>query len=688
MRVTRRLTVVPPILALSALLAVAGCFTELKRPRPKDADVTPSEASVPGPDAQADQAAPSIDGWNDVPVASTGGVIGSAGGSAGRPSDGPVGSGGFAGAVGSGGVAGLGGGAGASGGGAGLGGGAGGGTVTDAPVDQKTPGPVGSACATASDCALGNCIDGVCCATACADCNACANALTGKADGTCAPVLTGRDPHEACADETASNECGNDGTCDGAGACRKVSTSHVCEPGTCTGNAYTPASTCDGRGACTIPTPEDCGSFQCAAATGCLKSCTSQTDCSTTSYCKITSGTTGTCTAKNPNGTPATQGFECTSGIVADGVCCNKACTGCSACSGAPLTGAPAGTCSFVLDGQIAHNACTASGVTCGLDGKCDGAGACRSTPKQGESCNDPANKCVTGRVCQSGACTAGTTTTCPPSTLQCRGAGTCDPATGSCAYPWALDGASCTDNNSCTNDVCQGGSCVSTQIPCNNPPACKQSTTCSGGTCSYTQSVADGTVDYKCPSEKQFCVGGQCAQCISDAQCTSVRRSCDPSTHQCVCMKPSSGNLLKNPGFDGSLANWTAGIYSSYSTIDSDGCPESGSVYINGSSDSDPYQCIPDVKPGKQYYVGLRSRGGNPGGMIRIYYFTGAGCTGTQTSTDDPFHFPTPPDNTTWVSLSGGFTPPSDTASARFAVWAWDQWLDQMYVNPDGQWF
>jgi hypothetical protein len=152
--------------------------------------------------------------------------------------------------------------------------------------------------------------------------------------------------------------------------------------------------------------------------------------------------------------------------------------------------------------------------------------------------------------------------------------------------------------------------------------------------------------------------------------------------------MLPSSGNLLKNPGFNGALTNWTTGVYSSYSTVDSDGCPESGSVYISGSSDSDPYQCISTVTPGRQYYVGLRSRGGVPGGMIRIYYFTGAGCTGTQTTTDDPFHFATPPDNTTWVSYSGGFVPPAGTASARFAVWAWDQWLDQMYVNTDGQWF
>lgn len=744
-------------LFLAGTLVLPACFHDLKR---RD-DGSAGRGGVFGPDARTDGVPITVpfdgdmdilgarddrDGIADGSSSASGGAGGSDVGTAVLvdASDVPLAAGG-SGGIGSGGISGGG------SGGVSLGGtsGSGGSSVpADAPVDQKQSSVPGTPCTGNGDCTSGVCLDGICCSGPCSGCNACANTLTGASDGTCAPVLAGKHARGICKDETATDECGNDGTCDGAGACRKVGTSHVCKQASCTAaGVFTPKSTCDGAGKCKTPATEDCAPFQCGAD-GCLKSCTKNDDCNTsTSYCRITSGTTGTCTAKNPNGTSAAQGYECTSGIVADGVCCDQACTGCRACSGSPLTSAPAGQCSNVVAGQVAHTACTASGTTCGLDGKCDGAGSCRYSPAEGSSCDDPANLCITGRVCQSHTCTAGTTkactapsechtttgATCTPATGQCSypnasngssctgdgslcsthacqsgaciataktctsapechttSGASCDSATGQCVYPNATSGSSCTgDGNVCSTHACQGGSCVATPILCNNPPACKVSTTCSAGQCNYTQNAQDGTTDSKCTSGP-YCLSGNCVQCLSDAQCnTGLRRSCDPSTHKCVCALPSSGNLLRNPGFNGSLANWTAGVYASYSTIDADGCPESGSVYINGSSDSDPYQCISPVTPGRQYYVGLRSRGGIPGGMIRIYYFSGAGCTGTQmASTDDPFHFSTPPDNTTWVSYSGGFSPPAGAASARFAVWAWDQWLDQMYVNTDGQWF
>jgi hypothetical protein len=52
---------------------------------------------------------------------------------------------------------------------------------------------VGSACTDDSGCDAGNCVDRVCCESACAGCNACAAELTGKSNGICAPVLAGQD---------------------------------------------------------------------------------------------------------------------------------------------------------------------------------------------------------------------------------------------------------------------------------------------------------------------------------------------------------------------------------------------------------------------------------------------------------------------------------------------------------------
>src|SRR5581483_1274449 len=53
----------------------------------------------------------------------------------------------------------------------------------------------GAACTAGSQCMSGDCVDGVCCESACtAACNACSSVKTGMADGHCAPVTAGTDP--------------------------------------------------------------------------------------------------------------------------------------------------------------------------------------------------------------------------------------------------------------------------------------------------------------------------------------------------------------------------------------------------------------------------------------------------------------------------------------------------------------
>jgi len=268
-------------------------------------------------------------------------------------------------------------------------------------TDGSAARPVGAACSISDDCALGNCIDGVCCEGDCTGCKACAAKLTGKSDGTCAPVVGGQDPHNQCDDLTATNQCGTDGACDGSGECRKVSSSHVCAAASCTGSTFKPVATCDGAGACNTPMTESCGTYPCAT-TGCAKTCSSQADCSGTSYCKITSGTSGTCMAKNPNGTLASSAFECSSNVVADGVCCDMACTGCRACSGAPLTGGVAGQCLNVV---------ASSSKSCPPASPCKFASACSAegcTVQQNFQDGSPDPTCASGKpYCFSGGCVA-----------------------------------------------------------------------------------------------------------------------------------------------------------------------------------------------------------------------------------------------------------------------------------------
>jgi hypothetical protein len=82
----------------------------------------------------------------------------------------------------------------------------------DAPPGTPDAGTLanGEACALGTECTSTFCVDSFCCDMACAgECAACDGALTGAADGMCAPVTAGTDP---------DNDCGGT-TCTAAGVC-------------------------------------------------------------------------------------------------------------------------------------------------------------------------------------------------------------------------------------------------------------------------------------------------------------------------------------------------------------------------------------------------------------------------------------------------------------------------------------
>jgi hypothetical protein len=284
-------------------------------------------------------------------------------------SDGGAGAGGEGGS----GTGGIGGGTGGTGGGAG---GAGGGSGK----------PDGQACSGPAQCASGFCIDGVCCNSACAGtCQACN--VSGRL-GTCSPATAGtRDT--ACAEE-AVKTCGLDGTCDGAGACRKYPAGTVCIPGICAGNSVSGAGSCDGRGTCQSGTTVTCGAYACAAGT-CKTACTSNGDCTSPSTCAG-----GKCGVWKAVGQACAAATECASGNCVDGACCSA--PSCGACFTCNLLGA-AGSCKPVPAGTPEpHGMCVAQAVTtCGLDGTCNGSGACASYPN--------GTPCRMTRTCQNGVC-------------------------------------------------------------------------------------------------------------------------------------------------------------------------------------------------------------------------------------------------------------------------------------------
>jgi hypothetical protein len=140
----------------------------------------------------------------------------------------------------------------------------------------QTPGVVGAACSVAngaSACASGNCVDGVCCNTACTgECQACSALLTGGTDGTCVPIPADQDPQDECALGAGyPNSCAAPGVCDGAAHCRvnaKVGT--VCGDTVCTNDAVS-SYACNDSGACAVSatpcaTGTVCGGAHCVAA--------------------------------------------------------------------------------------------------------------------------------------------------------------------------------------------------------------------------------------------------------------------------------------------------------------------------------------------------------------------------------------------------------------------------------------
>jgi len=346
--------------------------------------------------------------------------------------------------------------------------------------------PSGSACTGASQCASGYCVDGVCCSTACTGlCQACSVAKKGSGvDGECGAIKDGSDPDAECTDQGAAS-CQNDGQCNGAGACRKYAKGTSCGATTCVGNNAT-GQVCDGFGSCvTDTTGTDCSPYLCKSS-ACANPCANDLDCVSGNFCE-----SGTCKAKQANGATCGGANACISGYCVDGVCCNSACTGlCQACSVTKKGGGTGGDCGPIKTGTDPDSECAATAKsTCGTDGSCNGAGACRVWAK--------------GTVCGADVCVGNSQTG-----KSCDGFGTCG------------NNASGTD---CTPYVCSSGAC---QSPCTTDANCTSGNFCKSGVCTPKQAngaVCGGT--NQCQSG--YCVDGVCCA----TACTGNCQACSAAT-------------------------------------------------------------------------------------------------------------------------------------------------------------
>jgi PA14 domain len=297
----------------------------------------------------------------------------------------------------------------------------------------------GHVCALDTDCQSGNCDDGVCCKTDCnVKCFSCA--LPGN-EGVCMPAPIGMNPRMSCSDEGAAT-CGQTGVCDGAGSCQKYAAGTVCKEAGCVSAHFDMlASRCTADGQC-VGLQQKCAPYLCDTGSKCLTTCTLDTDCENGIKCMA-----GSC-GKKALGTACGDGTECDSTFCAQGVCCAVACAG--GCLSCALPGSE-GACTPVIAGANPADptACaTTDASTCGLDGTCDGAGACRNFPA--------------GTTCSTASCSSATL----------RAAGTCDgkshcqiPAPATCGGYTCVTATACrtvcaADADCASPSVCGTGAC------------------------------------------------------------------------------------------------------------------------------------------------------------------------------------------------------------------------------------
>ncbi|MDY0000802.1 MAG: MopE-related protein [Polyangia bacterium] len=436
----------------------------------------------------------------------------------------------------------------------------------------------GQPCTAGNQCQSNYCADGVCCNDGCAglcrSCNRagsvglcttfsngtdpeneCGACQVCNGSGACTSATAGTDPKDDCA-QSAQSTCGMDGQCNGAGGCRFWPLGTVCVSQSCTGSTKSSADTCNGSGTCVDGGTTSCVPYICSG-NDCATGCAAQSDCTTGYYCNTS---TGQCLAKKATGQACDIGDECTSTWCVDGVCCNNSCIGvCKACNISGSSGSctnyaaqtdpetecglckvcSAGACVNATNDTDPKNECgTSSQASCGLDGHCDGAGACgywpNSTVCVAESCSNHIKQ-LTDYCSGSGACSDSGTQDCSP--YECDGVNCRTSCSGDlhciagyyCSGTTCLAkkplGQTCTANNQCTSGSCADGVCCN--IDCAG--ACRSCAIIGSlGTCTNYTTGTDPEAEC-----------GLCKVCNTGA-CVNASNGTDPKD-QCT-QNPQSG--------------------------------------------------------------------------------------------------------------------------------------------------
>lgn len=222
---------------------------------------------------------------------------------------------------------------------------------------------------------------------------------------------------------------------------------------------------------------------------------------------------------------------ECAMVPLPDDTACDDGdfCTVGDTCSAGVCTGAP-NDCAGVTPGSCQEIVCDSAAGACVARG---------SVALNGTACTFP-DLCVTGTTCSNGTCGGGVRTTCDgddlPTPGQCEAAG-CNPATGACEIHPAREGETCVDpSDRCVSDsTCTAGECVTgtTPVDCTS-----LDTQCAVGVCDPSDGnctampANEGALcdDGLTCTDATVCTAGVCAGGTSPA-CSPVRDGCCPNS-------------------------------------------------------------------------------------------------------------------------------------------------------------
>jgi RHS repeat-associated protein len=435
-------------------------------------------------------------------------------------------------------------------------------------------------CTSNNQCALGFCVNGVCCDTACnTGCGACN--LSGKV-GTCSPVAV----NTACPDD--GNACTTD-KCDG--------TTLTCQhaAGNAGATCRAAAGECDVAETCTGTSTTCPADAKKAANTACTDDgnvCTTDKCDGTNVACQHAAGNAGT--------TCRAAAGECD---VAE------TCTGTS-------TACPTDA------KKAANTACTDDGNVCTTD-KCDGTNV---------TCQHAAGNA--GTVCRaatSGGCDVaetctGTSTACPADGFATTGT-SCRAAAGECDLAEVCPGnspncpsdskkpantACMDDGNVCTTDLCDGSNVLCQHAPGNAGTTCRAA----AGECDVVETCTGTSTT--CPTDAKKPAN---TACMDDGNaCTTDK--CDGTNVACQHAAGNAGATCRAAAGECDVAETCTGT--------STACPTDAKKPANTPCNDDGNVCTTDNCDGTN--VACQHPAGNPGTVCRAA--TPGGCDVAETCT------------------------------------------------------